>query len=39
MDSPGDAVGAKEARITLKGLGEIADRRVVSSNQGAQFAS
>jgi hypothetical protein len=39
MDSPGDAVGAKEARITLDGLGEITDRRVVSSNQGAQFAA
>jgi hypothetical protein len=39
MDSPGHAVGAKEARITLDGLGEITDRRVVSSDQGAKFAA
>jgi hypothetical protein len=39
MDSPGDAVGTKQARIALDGLGEIADRRVVSGDQGAQFAA
>jgi hypothetical protein len=39
MDAPGDTVGAKEARITLDRLGEIAYRRVVSRNQGAQFAA
>jgi uncharacterized protein YcsI (UPF0317 family) len=39
MDSPGDAVGAEKTEITLDGLGEISDRRVVSSDQCAELSA